>query len=95
MRKLQSLLQHDSWTTGIVAVIATELPVALMVWVVLTVIGQPLAGNLRWLAIAFIAPALLLRRMAKRQQLPAATKGAIVTLFLTFLTFILLYLKNS
>lgn len=93
--KLQKLLQHDSWTTGIVAVVATELPVAFIVWGVLSLVGLPLADNLRWLAVTFIPPVLLLRTLAKRQQMPTATKGAIVTLFATFLIFIVIYLKTA
>ena len=75
------------------AVVATELPVALLWWVVLSIAGIPLAENLRWLAPAFIPPVLIVRSMAKRQQMPNATKGAIVTLFITFIIFIVIYLK--
>ncbi len=93
--KIPSRFRQDRWETGIVAVVATELPVVLLWWVVLSIVGLPLIENLRWLALTFLPPALLLRSMAKRQQLPNATKGAIVTLFATFLLFIIVYLKNA
>ena len=93
--KIPSRFRQDRWETGIVAVVATELPVVLLWWVVLSIVGLPLIENLRWLALAFLPPALLLRSMAKRQQLPNATKGAIVTLFATFLLFIIVYLKKA
>ena len=76
-------------------VVAAELPVALLWLAVILIAGLSPVGQLRWLALAFIAPALLLRRMAKRQQMPKATKGAIVTLFATFIVFIVFYLKTK
>lgn len=76
-------------------VVATEIPVALLWLVVVLMSGLSPAEQLRWLALAFIAPILLLRRMAKRQQMITATKGAIVTLFITFIVFIVVYLKSA
>lgn len=76
-------------------VVAAELPVVLLWLAVILITGLAPAEQLRWLALAFIAPTLLLRRMAKRQQAPTATKGAIVTLFVTFMVFIVFYLKTK
>lgn len=76
-------------------VVATEIPVALLWLTVILLAELSPVEQLRWLALAFIAPVLLLRRMAKRQQMITATKGAIVTLFVTFLVFIVIYLKSA
>ena len=85
----------DRWSTGVWAVVATELPVLLLWWLVLRIVVLPLSDNLRWLALAFIPPVLLLRNWAKKQQMPTATKGAIVTLFATFILFIVIYLRTA
>ncbi|KWW29760.1 MAG: hypothetical protein AUK63_910 [bacterium P3] len=93
--KIPTLLRQDRWVSGLLAVIASELPLAALWATVLALSGLPAGENLRWLAPAFIPPVLLLRHMAKRRQTPEATKGAIVTLFGTFMVFIVFYLKAS
>ena len=78
---------------GAVAVLLCELLVA-MLWVgTLCVLHASFVTHLRWLALAFVPAALLLRSYAKKAQRPAATKGAIITLFVTFLLFIVIYLR--
>lgn len=90
-----SFLQRDRWSTGIWIIVGTELPLALLWWLVMMIAGLPAVDNIRWLALAFIPPALILRHMAKAQQMSTATKGAIVTLFATFILFIVFFLKLS
>lgn len=78
---------------GVLTVLAAELP-ALFLWLVaVALLPQPWTLLWRWMALAFVAPVLLLRSMAHQAERPTAVKGAIGTLFVSFIIFIVIYLR--
>ena len=67
--------------------IASEIACAGLLALVLLIIGLPLAEHLRWFAVAFVPPLLLLRHYAKDRQHPQSLKGSIIAFFVTFVAF--------
>ena len=91
---LKQYFQQDKATVGVVAVLLSELLPALLLWAVLTILGESPAGHIRWFAGAALPALLVVRAYAKHKECLSATKGAIVTLFATFLIFMLFLLKT-
>jgi len=90
---MKELLQKDSILIGIIATLASEILCALVVWGVILVTHTPIAENVRWFAICFVPPLLLLRYYAKKRDYPTTLKSVITTFFITFVAFMWVMLK--
>ncbi len=91
---MKNLLHHNSYLTGILGVIVSELLCAALVLVALLVLRLPLADYARWFAVALVPPILLLRHYAKEQYYPDTLKAVITTLFVTAIAYFWFMLKN-
>lgn len=90
---MNKLLNKDSIALGVTATLLSELLCAGVVWLVLTIIHYPLAENMRFFAVCFVPPALLLRRYAHVKDYPATLKAVITTFFATVVLFMWAMLK--
>ncbi len=91
---MKNLLHHNSYLTGILGVIVTELLCAALVFLVLLLLHLPLADYARWFAVALVPPILLLRHYAKEQDYPDTLKAVVTTLFVTAIALFWFMLKN-
>lgn len=91
---MKKILNKNSAPLGVMAAVASELLCAALLWVVLLVTGMPMAEHLRWFAVAFVPPLLLLRYYAKAQEYPVTLKAVIVTFFVTFVLFMWYMLRH-
>ena len=89
-----TLLKNNK-ISGILAVVALEVVVALLLWIGLLIAGKPTEMYLRWFAACFVAPILLLRHLAKKKSMTIALKSSIVTLFVTFVAFMAILFKTN
>ena len=85
---------QDKATVGVVAVLLSELLPALLLWATLMIFGESPANHIRWFAGVALPALLVVRAYAKHKECLSATKSAIVTLFVTFLIFMLFLLKT-
>lgn len=85
---------QDKALVGIVAVAASELLAAAILWSILTLIHYDLLLHLRWFAAAFIPGLLAMRFYMKQRQYLTSTKAAITTFFVTFLAFMIVLIKG-
>ena len=72
----------------VLTIIGLEVAVALLLWVGLLLTHQHPSDHIRWFAASFIPPIVFLRNKAKKMAPPAITKTIIITLFITFIAFI-------
>ena len=79
---------------GLLLGIGSEAATALAVWIVLLVAGLPLAENVRWFALCFVPPVLILRHYANKKKDTNVTKVLITVLFVTFVAFMFLIAAN-
>ena len=87
------ILEKNSFILGCIAVLASEVLCAILVWLILLIVGLSIAEHLRWFAAAFVPPILLLRHYAKEKEYPDTLKSVIVTFFITFIAFMFFLLK--
>lgn len=90
---MKKLLNHNSVAAGIIAALGSEVLCAALLWGVLLIAGLPAEEHLRWFAVAFVPPVLLLRYYAKQKEYPTTLKTILVTFFVTFVAFAWLLLK--
>ncbi|MCQ2260170.1 MAG: hypothetical protein MJZ77_02130 [Bacteroidales bacterium] len=90
---MKKLLNRNSILAGVVLCLLAELLCAALLWLVLLLLGIPAADHLRWFAVAFLPPLLLLRYYAKCQSYPDTLKAVITTFFVTFVLFMWYMLK--
>lgn len=91
---MKKILNKSSATLGVIAAVVSELLCAALLWVALLIAGVPATEHLRWFAVAFVPPLLLLRYYAKVQEYPVTLKAVIVTFFVTFVLFMWYMLKH-
>lgn len=91
---MKKILNRNNPAIGVVATVASELLCAALLWVVLLIAGMPVTEHLRWFAVAFVPPLLLLRYYAKEQEYPATLKAVIITFFVTFVLFMWYMLRH-
>jgi RsiW-degrading membrane proteinase PrsW (M82 family) len=84
---MKKLLNKDSIAQGVIATLVSELLCALVVWLILVLIHHPVVDNLRFFAVAFVPPALLLRYYAHAKDYPTTLKAVITTFFVTVVLF--------
>ncbi len=92
---MKDFFQQDRIVTGLVAGLGSEIVSAVLIWLVLTLLSEPVEAKLRIFAAVFIVPVLVLRYYAKGHQHPVVTKTLIVVLFLTFISFMMLLFKTN
>lgn len=90
---MKKMLNQDSITVGIIATLVSELLCALLIWLLLLVIGLPVAEHARWFAPALVPPALLLRYYAHQKDYPLTLRAVITTFFVTVVLFMWFLLK--
>ncbi|MCQ2295172.1 MAG: hypothetical protein MJZ67_05915 [Bacteroidales bacterium] len=90
---MKQLFFRNSITLGILLVVFSELVAALLLWVGLLIAGIPVVDHVRWFAIAFVPPILLLRYYAKVQEYPLTLRAIICSVFVTFVAFIWFMVK--
>ena len=90
---MKKLINKNSIAVGILLAVGSEVLCALLLWGVLAVLGQDLEAHLRWFAIAFVPPLLLLRHYAREKDYPLSLKAVIVTFFVTFVAFMWAMIK--
>ncbi len=90
---MKRLLNKDSVAVGIIAALLSELLCAVVVWLVLLCIHYPVLDHLRFFAVCFVSPALLLRYYAHLKEYPTTLRAVIVTLFVTVVLFMWAMLK--
>lgn len=74
---------------GVVVTLGSEAIVALLLWMGLTIAGISPMEHIRWFGGCFVPPVLLLRYYAKKKEYPVVTKTIIITLFVTFIAFVM------
>ncbi len=90
---MKKLLNKDSIAQGVIATLLSEMLCALLVWLVLVLIHYPVVENLRFFAVTFVPPALLLRYYAHQKVYPTTLKAVITTFFVTVVLFMWVMLK--
>lgn len=87
--------KRDGILQGIVLAAGSEILAAALLYVGLLVAGIPAETRLRWFAVCFVPPLLLLRHIAKRKDRTLTMKTIIVVLFVSFVAFMFLLLKTK
>jgi hypothetical protein len=87
------LIEKDSILWGVIFCLAGEVLCALLLWLVLWIGGLGVEEHVRWFAVAFVPPVLLLRYYAHSKAYPTTLKAVIVTFFVTFVAFMWFLLK--
>ncbi len=90
---MKQLLDKNSYIAGALLAVGSEVICAALVWVVLLVAGWDLESHIRWFAVAFVPPLLLLRHYAREKEYPLTLKAVIVTFFVTFVAFMWAMIK--
>lgn len=90
---MADFFKRDGIFQGIVLALGSEIVVAALLYAGLLVAGIPAETRLRWFAVCFVAPLLLLRHIAKRKNRTLTMKTIIVILFVSFVAFMFLLLK--
>ncbi len=91
---MKRFFTQDKVVVGLVAGLASELALSLLLAAVLLVGGWGIEGHQRWFAAMFIPPLLLLRAYAKGRQHPVVTKTLASVLFVTFVAFMFYLFHN-
>ena len=90
---MNNLLHRNSIAAGVLFTVAVEAFCGLLVWGVLAVTGLDIASHVRWFAVAFVPPLLLLRHYAREKEYPLTLKAVISTFFVTFVAFMWVMIK--
>lgn len=85
--------KRDGYVQGLLIALFSEVLTAILVLLALHIWKQPVEDSLRWFALCFVPPLLLLRYFAKHKAYPLVTKSVIVVLFVTFVIFMYLMFK--
>lgn len=83
----KKMFKKNSIFTGILVALGSEVAVIVLLYIGLIIAGVSPADHLRWFGGCFIPPVLFLRYYAKQKDYPLVTKTIIITLFITFITF--------
>lgn len=92
---MADFFKRDGILQGIILATGSEILAAALLYVGLLVAGIPVETRLRWFAVCFVAPLLLLRHIAKRKDRTLTMKTIIVILFVSFVAFMFLLLKTK
>ena len=90
---MKTLIKKDTIGAGILMALGSEAVTALLLTVGLLLAGLPVGDHIRWYAVCFVAPLLLLRHSAKKGDTPMVTKTVIVVFFVTFITYMYLLFR--
>jgi len=92
---MADFFKREGILQGIILATGSEILAAALLYVGLLVAGIPAETRLRWFAVCFVAPLLLLRHIAKRKDKTMTMKTIIVILFVSFVAFMFLLLKTK
>ena len=84
---MANFFKSDGILQGIILATGSEILAAALLYVGLLVAGIPVETRLRWFAVCFVPPLLLLRHIAKRKDRTLTMKTIIVVLFVSFVAF--------
>ncbi|MBQ6237605.1 MAG: hypothetical protein IJK07_05255 [Bacteroidales bacterium] len=90
---MKTLIKKDTIGAGILLALGSEAVTALLLTVGLLLAGLPVGDHIRWYAVCFVAPLLLLRHCAKKGDTPMVTKTVIVVFFVTFIIYMYLLFR--
>ena len=90
---MKKLLDKNSIAAGVLLTVGSEAICGLLLWCVLLMVGQDAGAHVRWFAVAFVPPLLLLRHYAHQKEHPLTLKAVIVTFFVTFAAFMWVMLR--
>ena len=93
MKYLESY--KDSSLFGVLVALGGELLTALLLWAGLLIASQDVMSHLRWFAVCFVPPILMIRFLAKSDWHPKVCKAVIVVLFVTFVAFMVMLFKTK
>ncbi len=91
--KLLDYIKKDSAKVGVWAVVLTEVAYVVLLSTALLVAGESLWQHFSWYAGAALPALLIVRFYAKEKVYLNATKGAIVALFVTFVAYMIVFIK--
>lgn len=86
---------NDTPFCGAALIVGSEIATALLLCGGLLVAGEPISDHLCWFGACFVAPILLLRFFAKNKDFNMAMKAAAITLFVTFILFMIILFKTK
>ena len=92
---MADFFKREGILQGIILATGSEILAAAVLYVGLLVAGIPVETCLRWFAVCFVPPLLLLRHIAKRKDRTLTMKTIIVVLFVSFVAFMFLLLKTK
>lgn len=92
---IKQFFGQDRCAVGAIAVVGIEALSALVEWVVLMLLGMEPLANINYWVLVFVPALLVLRHYMKQRTSLKTTKGAIVALFVTFLAYMALFIKQA
>ncbi|MBQ0015827.1 MAG: hypothetical protein KBT04_02445 [Bacteroidales bacterium] len=87
-------LHTNSTISGVAAALIVSLLPAVILACVLLILHEPVLDHYNWFAGCALPPLLLIRYYAKAKDYPQALKGAIITLFVLFILYMMFYTKQ-
>ena len=87
-------LIKDTIGWGVALVLGSEVAVALLLFVLIHIVSI-FNYQFSFFGACFIPPILILRYLARKGPGNNALKGAIISLFVTFIAFMFFFLKNT
>lgn len=90
---MKRLLNHNSYAVGALFCLAVELLVGGILWGALMLSGIAPQEHINWFAGIFLLPILMLRYYAHNKGCPMTLKSLVVTLFVTFILYMYIYIK--
>lgn len=86
---MNNFFKQDKPIVGVVLGLGTEIATALVVGLIIVIFGLKSDNMLHWFAACFIPPILVLRYLIKAKNQLSAIKSLIITLFATFVLYML------
>ena len=86
---MKQFFSQDKVIVGLVVALGSAAAFCLLLTAGLLIAHEPIMAHLRWYGGMFVPMVLLLQHYAKRKELLTVTKTIIVTLFVTFIAFLI------
>lgn len=92
---MKKFFTQNSILPGVLAILLSEIGAAVVLWGGLQIFGESDREHIRWFVVVFLPAFLVMRYYMKQREYLTTTKAAIVTLFVTFIAFMAILLKNN
>lgn len=93
MAGMKDFFLQDKTSVGLVTALGSIVVVSLLVWLVLSLLGLPIAPNFRWFVLGFVPAVIIYRFYVKAKVYPTVAKIQIITIFVLFVLFMFLLQK--